>query len=147
MLSNFYKILVLSFSMIWFCLLLFVPGNAFSQDDSAAPRKLVVGTVVAPPLYMKTAGSQWEGFSIDIWQAVAQHMGVLFEYREYSGLEPYPPVFTLFWGFLRFLEGFIYDFQVEGVCNCYFMLALTIFYDKNGRLKYNDSTVDVSCSG
>lgn len=74
--------------MIWFCLLLFVPGNAFSQDDSAVPRKLVVGTIVAPPLYMKTAGSQWEGFSIDIWQAVAQHMGVLFEYREYSGLGP-----------------------------------------------------------
>jgi ABC-type amino acid transport substrate-binding protein len=61
-----------------------MPEYAFSQDDSAVPRKLVVGTMVAPPLYMKTADDQWEGFSIDIWQAVAQHMDVLFEFREYN---------------------------------------------------------------
>ena len=83
-LSNDKKILLFSCGMIWLCLLLFLPGDAFSQDDSAAPRKLVVGTMVAPPLYMKTADDRWEGFSIDIWQAVAQHMDVLFEFREYN---------------------------------------------------------------
>ncbi len=88
MLSNYKKILVASCGMIWFCLILFLPENVFSQDDSAVPRKLIVGTIVAPPLYMKTADGQWEGFSIDIWQGVAQHMGVLFEFREYNGLEP-----------------------------------------------------------
>lgn len=84
MLSNDKKILLFSCGMIWLCLLLFLPGDSFSQDDSAAPRKLVVGTMVAPPLYMKTADDRWEGFSIDIWQAVAQHMDVLFEFREYN---------------------------------------------------------------
>jgi len=88
MLSNYKKIFAVCCSMIWFCLLLFLPENVFSQDDSVAPRKLVVGTIVAPPLYMKTADGQWEGFSIDIWQGVAQHMGVLSEFREYNGLGP-----------------------------------------------------------
>jgi ABC-type amino acid transport substrate-binding protein len=88
MLSNYKKILPVSCSLIWFCFFLFLPENARSQDDSAVPPKLVVGTMVAPPLYMKTADGQWEGFSIEIWQGVAQHMGVFFEFREYNGLEP-----------------------------------------------------------
>ena len=87
MLSNYKKIFALSCGMIWLCLLLFLPENSFSQDNSAAPRKLVVGTIVAPPLYMKTADGQWEGFSIDIWQGLAQYMGVSSEFREYDGME------------------------------------------------------------
>lgn len=86
--SNQKKILIASSSIIWLCFLLFFPENIYSQDDSAAPRKLVVGTIVAPPLYMKTDDNQWEGFGIDIWKGVAQHMGVLSEFREYNGLEP-----------------------------------------------------------
>jgi polar amino acid transport system substrate-binding protein len=88
MLSGYKKILVLGCGITWFCLALFMPESAFSDSDSAASRKLVVGTVVAPPLYMKTADGLWEGLSIEIWQAVAEHMGVPFEYREYGGLGP-----------------------------------------------------------
>lgn len=87
-LSNYQKLLLLSWGTVWFCLLLFLPENAFSQDDRAASRKLVVGTIVAPPLYMKTADGQWEGFSIDIWHGVSKQLGVLSEFREYNGLEP-----------------------------------------------------------
>lgn len=83
MLSNHQKIIVLGLEMILCCFLAIMPGNALSQDASAASRKLVVGTVVAPPLYEKTEDGQWQGFGIEIWQAVAQRMGVLFEFREY----------------------------------------------------------------
>jgi polar amino acid transport system substrate-binding protein len=88
MLSNYKKIFAVRCSMILLCLLLFLPENAFPRDESSAPQKLVVGTIVAPPLYMKTADGQWEGFSIDIWQAVAQNMGVSFEFREYDSFGP-----------------------------------------------------------
>ena len=88
MLSNYNKFYLLSGSMIGFCLFLFLPGNAFAQDESAVACKLVVGTIEAPPLYMKTADGRWEGFGIDMWQAVTQQMGVLFEFREYDGLGP-----------------------------------------------------------
>jgi len=40
-----------------------------------------------PPLYMKKADAQWEGLSIDIWQAVAQQMDILFEFREYNSMD------------------------------------------------------------
>jgi len=86
MLSKSKKILLLSCGLIWFCLLLFLPENVFSQDDNAVPRKIVVGTVVAPPVYVKTADNRWKGLGIEIWQAVAQHMDVLFEFREYNSL-------------------------------------------------------------
>jgi polar amino acid transport system substrate-binding protein len=80
-------ILTIGFAILWFGLLLFIPATAFSQDDSAAPRKLLVGVVTAPPAFIKTADNRWEGFSVEIWQAVAQHMGMAFEFREFSNLE------------------------------------------------------------
>ena len=87
-LSNQKKILEASCIMIWLCFFLFLPENALSQNDSAAPRKILVGTIEAPPLYMKTPDGQWEGFSIDTWKGAAQNMGVLTEFREYVSLEP-----------------------------------------------------------
>ena len=43
--------------------------------------------MVSPPVFMKTADNQWEGFSVELWQAVAQDMGVSFEFREFGGIE------------------------------------------------------------
>jgi ABC-type amino acid transport substrate-binding protein len=65
-----------------------MPENAFSQDAIATSRKLVVGAVVAPPLYMKTADGRWKGLSVELWQALAQQIGLQFEFREYSGFGP-----------------------------------------------------------
>jgi ABC-type amino acid transport substrate-binding protein len=63
-----------------------MPENAVSQDDAAVSPKLVVGTVVAPPMAMKTAEGQWAGFGIEVWRSVAQRMGLSFEFREFSSL-------------------------------------------------------------
>lgn len=43
--------------------------------------------IAAAPLYMKTADGRWEGFSIEIWRAVAQLLGMPFEFREFSSLD------------------------------------------------------------
>ena len=58
--------------------------KALAQDDNGAPGKLLVGVVDAPPFYMKTTDGRWEGLSIELWQAIAQELGVEFELREYS---------------------------------------------------------------
>ncbi|UCD82328.1 MAG: transporter substrate-binding domain-containing protein [Desulfobacterales bacterium] len=88
MLSNHKAICIIACGIIWFWLLWFVPATAFSQDDRAAQRKLLVGVVAAPPAYMKTADNRWKGFGVEIWQAVAQNLGVDFEFREFSSIEP-----------------------------------------------------------
>jgi len=85
MVSNYKKIFIVSCSLIGLCLLFSFPENACSQNNSTDPHKLSVGTLVLPPLYMKTE-SQWKGLGIDIWQAVAQKMGVFFEFREYNSM-------------------------------------------------------------
>jgi ABC-type amino acid transport substrate-binding protein len=74
-------------SMLLFSLLMITPKPAISQNESAAMRKLLVGVTVAPPAYMKTADNRWVGFSLDIWQALAQDMDLAFEYREFGNLE------------------------------------------------------------
>jgi polar amino acid transport system substrate-binding protein len=68
-------------------LLLFSSVSVFSQDEALTSRKLLVGVVVAPPVYMKTANNQWEGLGVGVWQAVAQQMGLAFEFREFSKFE------------------------------------------------------------
>jgi ABC-type amino acid transport substrate-binding protein len=73
--------------MVLLWLLLFFPVYAFCQDNSSASRPLLVGATVFPPAYMKTADNQWEGFSVEIWHAVAQQMGIPFEFREFNSLE------------------------------------------------------------
>ncbi len=78
---------VIACGMIWLQVLFFFPESAFSQDDGAPPRTLQVGVIVAPPAYIKTADNQWEGFSVELWQALAQHIGVQFEFREFGSLE------------------------------------------------------------
>ena len=71
--------------LLW--LFLFSIGYAFSQDDSSTSGKLLVGAIVSPPVFMKTADNQWEGFGVELWQAVAQRIDVQFEFREFSSLE------------------------------------------------------------
>jgi len=69
------------------CFFLFCPSNSFSQNESTTPRVLLVGAIVAPPLYMKTADDRWEGLSVELWQAVAQQIGLPFEFREFGTFE------------------------------------------------------------
>ena len=85
--SNHKAIYGVACGMIWLWVLLFFPESAFSQVERAPSRALQVGVIVAPPAYIKTADNQWEGFSVELWQAVAQRMGVQFEFREFSSLE------------------------------------------------------------
>ena len=80
------KLLTIGCGLLWFWLFLFNPASAFAQQDSAVQRNLLVGVTVGPPAYMKTADNRWEGFSVEIWQAVAQIMGVDFEFQEFNSL-------------------------------------------------------------
>jgi ABC-type amino acid transport substrate-binding protein len=63
------------------------PATSFSQNESPTPRVLKVGVIAASPLYMKTADGRWEGFAIELWQAVAQRLNAPFEFREFGSLE------------------------------------------------------------
>jgi polar amino acid transport system substrate-binding protein len=54
---------------------------AAAPAESAA-KKLIVGTREAPPFAMKDAAGEWTGLSIDLWENVAQELGVAYELRE-----------------------------------------------------------------
>jgi polar amino acid transport system substrate-binding protein len=69
---------------LWIVTLLSV--NALSQDEKGVPQKLLVGTMVAPPFAMKTTDGRWEGLSIELWQAIAQDLGVEYELIEYNNI-------------------------------------------------------------
>jgi ABC-type amino acid transport substrate-binding protein len=72
----------LGISALWIFTLLSV--NALAQVDSAAPGRVLVGVVDAPPFVMKATDGSWGGLSIELWQAIAQKLGLEFELRPYS---------------------------------------------------------------
>jgi polar amino acid transport system substrate-binding protein len=85
--SNHKAFRAIKCGMILLWIVLFFPVYAFSQDDGSSSPKLLVGALVAPPVYIKTADNQWEGFGVEVWQAVAQRLGISFEFREFSSIE------------------------------------------------------------
>lgn len=64
-------------------LLLLPPGSqsraAEPADDEAVQ---VVGLVPAPPFAMQDADGSWDGIAVDLWQHVAQELGLRFAFRE-----------------------------------------------------------------
>jgi ABC-type amino acid transport substrate-binding protein len=87
MLSNHKAIHRIHYCMLLLSLLALLSASAFSREEGAADHKLLVGVIAAPPVYMKTADNRWGGFGVEIWQAVAQDMGLAFEFREFNTLE------------------------------------------------------------
>ena len=79
-------VLVKIFGIVAIWALTFLPVKVLGQDGGPAPKKLVVATRVAPPLAMKTADGRWEGLSIELWQAIAQDLGVEYELLEYNSI-------------------------------------------------------------
>jgi polar amino acid transport system substrate-binding protein len=87
MLSNHKAIHRIHCGMLLLSLLALLSASAFSREEGAAEHKLLVGVIAAPPVYMKTADNRWGGFGVEIWQAVAQDLGLAFEFREFNTLE------------------------------------------------------------
>lgn len=73
---------VVGIVMLWIFALL--PVDIQAQDISIAPERVLVGVIESPPFVMKTTDGRWEGLSIELWQAIAQELGIEFELREYS---------------------------------------------------------------
>jgi ABC-type amino acid transport substrate-binding protein len=80
------RISAITCALISFGLMLFCVERVFSQNSGETPRPLIVGVMVSPPISMKTAENRWEGFSVELWEAVAQRAGIPFEFLEFSRL-------------------------------------------------------------
>jgi polar amino acid transport system substrate-binding protein len=73
---------VLGMVALW--IFVFSPVNAIAQDDRAMPDKVVVAVADVPPFAMKATDGSWEGLSIELWQAIAQKLGLEFKLRPYN---------------------------------------------------------------
>jgi ABC-type amino acid transport substrate-binding protein len=47
-----------------------------------ANTKLIIGTKESPPFSIKRSDGTWEGLSIELWQAIAQDLGLDYEFKE-----------------------------------------------------------------
>jgi polar amino acid transport system substrate-binding protein len=77
----------IAYGLIALLMYLFCLAPSFSQAEELTPAVLRVGISAAPPLFMKNADGQWEGFSIELWQAVAKLLGKPYQLREFSKWE------------------------------------------------------------
>jgi ABC-type amino acid transport substrate-binding protein len=59
--------------------------SATAMAQQATPEtKIVVGVIEAPPFAMKDPDGDWQGITIDLWEAVALDLGLAYELREYK---------------------------------------------------------------
>jgi polar amino acid transport system substrate-binding protein len=74
----------LPFAMLAFflCLAGSLPRHALAAPPEFPNRELVVGTKEAPPFAMKATDGSWTGLSIDLWQQVAEKLGVKYRLVE-----------------------------------------------------------------
>jgi ABC-type amino acid transport substrate-binding protein len=64
------------------CLAGSLPRHALAAPPEFPNRELVVGTKEAPPFAMKATDGSWTGLSIDLWQQVAEKLGVKYRLVE-----------------------------------------------------------------
>jgi ABC-type amino acid transport substrate-binding protein len=80
---TFFNIVLIATILI--CSMLF--SKAIARQRIKIPGKLLVGVTEFPPYSMKTKDGKWEGFSIELWQAVTKELGTEFEIKEYNRLK------------------------------------------------------------
>jgi len=59
-----------------------IPSKILAQNEPPAKKVLVVGTFDAPPFSLKTNQGRWTGISIELWENIANEMGLKYEYEE-----------------------------------------------------------------
>ena len=59
-----------------------VPLKILAQNEPPAQKVLVVGTFDAPPFSLKTSQGRWTGISIELWENIADEMGLKYVYEE-----------------------------------------------------------------
>jgi polar amino acid transport system substrate-binding protein len=82
--QNFKTVIVRVLGILALWIFVFSPVNAIAQDDRAIPNRVVVAVADVPPFAMKATDGSWEGLSIELWQAIAQKLGLEFKLRPYN---------------------------------------------------------------
>jgi ABC-type amino acid transport substrate-binding protein len=59
-----------------------ISTDVSGQQNSDAPRSLIIATKEAPPFSMKTSDGRWTGLSIDLWRQIAAELNFKYEIRE-----------------------------------------------------------------
>ena len=62
----------------------FVADQSHAQNFPRSERPLIVGTKVAEPFVIKKEDGSFTGISIELWQRIAEEMGLKYEFREVS---------------------------------------------------------------
>jgi ABC-type amino acid transport substrate-binding protein len=61
-----------------------IPYKIQAQTETPTEKVLVVGTLEAPPFSFKTKDGRWTGISIELWENIANEMGLKYEYEEHT---------------------------------------------------------------
>jgi len=61
-----------------------IPLNVNAQDTVATEKVLQIGTKEAPPFSFKNKTGKWTGISIELWENIAEEMGLKYQYQEHT---------------------------------------------------------------
>ena len=64
-----------------------IPSLSEAHPSDDLPEKLIVGVVEYPPYFMKSSNDSWIGIGIELWQAIAEDLGVTYELKEFNRIK------------------------------------------------------------
>ena len=59
-----------------------IPCKIPARAETSTEKVFMVGTFEAPPFSLKTDEGRWTGISIELWENIANEMGLKYEYEE-----------------------------------------------------------------
>ncbi|MFA8434969.1 MAG: transporter substrate-binding domain-containing protein [Marinifilaceae bacterium] len=78
------KLKAFCYFFVFFYLLVSIPFNTNAQTAIDTAKVFVVGTKEAPPFSFKDKHGQWTGISIELWEGIAEEMGLKYQYEEHT---------------------------------------------------------------
>ena len=86
MVVNAYRDSLVAVTVVVLAALLPFAGGAHSQEPAHVPvparPRLVVGLTQSPPFCMRSDDGSWSGISVELWQGIADDLGIDTEFRE-----------------------------------------------------------------
>ena len=85
-----YLRIIITSNVVWiilFGILALTPSDIFADDNTKIPVRITVGVTDLPPFSMKTTDGRWFGLGIELWELIAEDIGIKFEIREYERIK------------------------------------------------------------
>jgi ABC-type amino acid transport substrate-binding protein len=82
--AHIMKVKTYTYLSILFLLLICAPFTTEAQTINDSEKVLIIGTKEVPPFSFKDINGKWTGITVELWESIADEIGIKYQYEEHS---------------------------------------------------------------